>query len=55
MKPCPICDGRAVKRYAPFCSALCAEQDLANWLGGRYRIPAEEPPDGDDEEPSGRA
>ncbi len=35
--------------YRPFCSARCADVDLGRWLDGRYRIPAEEPPDGLDE------
>ena len=54
-KPCPICGARPQARYAPFCSALCAERDLANWLGGHYRIPVTAPEEGDDEEPVGRA
>ncbi|WP_343039850.1 DNA gyrase inhibitor YacG [Paracoccus limosus] len=27
--------------YRPFCSRRCADVDLAHWLRGAYRIPAE--------------
>ena len=52
-KPCPICGARPQARYAPFCSALCAERDLANWLGGKYRIPDDEEIADDDDEGGG--
>jgi len=38
---CPICGGEAVGRYRPFCSARCAEIDLARWLNESYRVPGE--------------
>lgn len=43
---CPICGKPAEKRFRPFCSARCADVDLAHWLRGDYRIPAFE---GEDE------
>ncbi len=45
---CPICDtkleGRTLAElpYLPFCSARCKQIDLGRWLGGAYRIPAED-------------
>lgn len=39
-KPCPICGKTAVQRFAPFCSAACANEDLSRWMSGSYRIPA---------------
>ncbi|EPX86257.1 Uncharacterized protein putative in bacteria [Rubellimicrobium thermophilum DSM 16684] len=36
---CPICGRPAVQRYRPFCSARCADVDLARWLRGDYRLP----------------
>lgn len=38
-KRCPICEAPAVARFAPFCSAHCADEDLGRWLRGDYRIP----------------
>jgi endogenous inhibitor of DNA gyrase (YacG/DUF329 family) len=54
---CPICGKAVVERYRPFCSARCADVDLNRWLSGRYAIPAEKPPDSDEDgadEPGGR-
>ena len=42
---CPICGAETVRAYRPFCSKRCADLDLARWLGGRYRIETEEPPE----------
>lgn len=39
---CPICGRPRDRRFRPFCSARCRDQDLLNWLGGRYAIPAQE-------------
>ncbi|MFO1075184.1 MAG: DNA gyrase inhibitor YacG [Geminicoccaceae bacterium] len=39
---CPLCGKPAEQHYRPFCSARCRDQDLLNWLGGRYAIPAQE-------------
>lgn len=35
---CSICGEPMVEAYRPFCSARCANIDLARWLGGRYAI-----------------
>ncbi len=42
---CPICGEAAQQKFRPFCSARCADADLGAWLGERYRVPANEPPD----------
>ena len=50
LRPCPICGTTAAPRFKPFCSARCQTIDLARWIGGNYRVPAEEnvaPPDAD--------
>ena len=39
---CPICGRPTEPRLRPFCSARCRDQDLLNWLGGRYAVPAVE-------------
>ncbi|MEQ8370799.1 MAG: DNA gyrase inhibitor YacG [Alphaproteobacteria bacterium] len=39
-----MCGAVTTPRYRPFCSRHCADDDLMNWLGGRYRITS-----GDDE------
>ncbi len=60
---CPICSALRTRKYAPFCSARCADRDLANWLNGQYAIPAtvddddsfEEPADYDEIETSGQS
>lgn len=36
---CPICKGRSVRSFRPFCSRRCADLDLARWLKGNYAIP----------------
>jgi len=50
-RPCPICKRPSQQKYHPFCSARCAEIDLGRWLGGKYAIPAVEPPDFDSDTP----
>ncbi len=45
---CPICEKPALQKFRPFCSARCADVDLGAWLGERYRVPANEPPDADE-------
>lgn len=47
-KNCPLCGKPAAEKYAPFCSKRCADVDLSRWLGGGYRIPTDEAPDGGD-------
>ena len=44
-------DLRAADRagFRPFCSARCRDQDLLNWLGGRYAVPAVDETDEDEE------
>ena len=50
MADCPLCGKPAADRYRPFCSKRCADIDLGRWLGETYRIPAEEPPEGHEQE-----
>ena len=38
---CPICGAPAAGRYRPFCSARCADVDLARWLNETYRVPGD--------------
>lgn len=35
---CPHCGKQGIYQYRPFCSKRCADLDLGNWLGERYRI-----------------
>ena len=50
---CPSCGRPADPRYQPFCSAHCRDQDLLNWLDGRYAIPAQESEaDTDEDDPA---
>lgn len=35
---CPICRRLSAEATQPFCSARCANVDLARWLGGKYVI-----------------
>jgi endogenous inhibitor of DNA gyrase (YacG/DUF329 family) len=41
---CPICGRPRMTKYRPFCSSICAQRDLGNWLKGSYRIPTNEEP-----------
>jgi uncharacterized protein len=41
-RPCPICGKPVQARFRPFCSARCQTIDLARWIGGNYRLPADE-------------
>ncbi len=55
---CPICGKPAEPKYRPFCSARCADLDLARWLRGDYVIPGsaveeEESPDREGEQSEG--
>jgi len=52
---CPTC-GRLVEWNAsnphrPFCSERCKLIDLGAWLAEEHRVPGEEAPSSDDEEP----
>jgi len=46
-KPCPICKKGASESFYPFCSQICADEDLNRWLGGKYAIPVTEADDDD--------
>jgi endogenous inhibitor of DNA gyrase (YacG/DUF329 family) len=51
---CPICGAPPAGRYRPFCSARCADIDLARWLNESYRVPgdpAEQPAESEKMEP----
>jgi endogenous inhibitor of DNA gyrase (YacG/DUF329 family) len=51
---CPICGAESAGRYRPFCSARCADIDLARWLNESYRVPgdpAEQPSESEKTEP----
>ena len=47
---CPICGRPAMPEFQPFCSRHCRDQDLLNWLSGRYAVPAVETDAEDDQE-----
>jgi endogenous inhibitor of DNA gyrase (YacG/DUF329 family) len=42
---CPMCGRPAEPSRLPFCSKRCADEDLARWLTGAYRIPTTETPE----------
>jgi uncharacterized protein len=46
---CPGCGKPAEAKYRPFCSKRCADVDLGRWLKESYRVPSDEPPDGDEQ------
>ena len=52
---CPGCGTPTVwsegNPYRPFCSERCKLIDLGQWATGAYRIPQEEPDDGQDSIP----
>lgn len=50
-KPCAVCGRPAAQQYRPFCSKRCADVDLNRWLGEQYRIPTDEPADGEEPPP----
>jgi uncharacterized protein len=51
VRSCPICGKPAQDRFRPFCSSRCQTIDLARWIGGNYRVPAdEEEPSSEDDE-----
>jgi endogenous inhibitor of DNA gyrase (YacG/DUF329 family) len=46
---CAFCRRQPVdERWRPFCSERCKLQDLAKWIDGAYRVPAEPLPDLDE-------
>jgi len=49
---CVLCRMRPMDpRWKPFCSERCRNEDLARWADGRYRVPGEEVPAPDDDNP----
>ena len=49
---CVFCQRHPVQpAWQPFCSERCKLQDLAKWVDGAYRVPAEPLPLEDDDEP----
>jgi uncharacterized protein len=50
---CPVCGKPADEKYKPFCSKRCADIDLGRWLKESYRVPSDEPPGDDGDEPAG--
>jgi endogenous inhibitor of DNA gyrase (YacG/DUF329 family) len=38
---CPICGKPRAEAFRPFCSARCADVDLARWLRGDYIVPGD--------------
>ncbi|WP_425404575.1 DNA gyrase inhibitor YacG [Hwanghaeella sp.] len=50
-RPCAVCGRPAAAQYRPFCSKRCADVDLNRWLGEQYRIPTDEPADGEEPPP----
>ncbi|QPM90311.1 DNA gyrase inhibitor YacG [Pseudooceanicola algae] len=42
---CPICKSASDAAYRPFCSARCADRDLARWMNGSYAVPSRDPED----------
>ncbi len=35
---CPLCGQPPQAPHAPFCSSVCRDRDLLQWLGDGYRI-----------------
>jgi len=42
IESCAGCDKPVDEKYSRFCSERCANLDLAAWLNGVYRIPADD-------------
>ncbi len=36
---CPLCKKPVSSTYFPFCSLSCKDEDLGNWITGKYFIP----------------
>ena len=54
---CVLCRRRPVDpRWRPFCGERCRNEDLAQWVDGRYRVAADPvpEPDGDADDPDTR-
>ena len=52
---CPVCGKPVDAGFRPFCSKRCQDVDLHRWLGGVYRIPTQEAPEGEAPEPDDSA
>jgi uncharacterized protein len=50
---CSICGKPTEAAFKPFCSARCANVDLARWLGGAYAISSATADDDEDGEMAG--
>ena len=49
-RPCVFCRRQpAQPPWEPFCSERCKLQDLAKWIDGAYRVPAEPVPESDED------
>ncbi|MGF1562221.1 MAG: DNA gyrase inhibitor YacG [Geminicoccaceae bacterium] len=48
---CPACGKPRAQAYRPFCSKACRDGDLLAWLDERYRIPAVDAEEKDQDEP----
>ena len=46
---CPVCAKESQTEFRPFCSARCKHVDLNRWLSEVYRVPAESPPDDEED------
>ncbi len=49
-RPCAYCGRPSVPDFFPFCSDRCRLIDLSGWFNEVYTIPAEEPPDNEEQE-----
>jgi uncharacterized protein len=49
-RPCPYCGRVSQPDSFPFCSDRCRLIDLSGWFSEAYAIPAEEPPDSEEQE-----
>ena len=47
---CPICKKPTNPDFEPFCSKTCKNTDLLKWINEDYRIPTQEPVEGDAED-----
>jgi len=52
-RKCAICGKPTVRKYHPFCSSRCANDDLGRWLSGRYAIPGAAAPKAEDADDEG--
>lgn len=39
---CPVCNNKYEEKYKPFCSRLCSNIDLNEWLSGSYTFISED-------------